>query len=43
MTKVDVKKQLYGVYNFYVIQLIRDNLKGIYVLWTRWGRIFEQG
>lgn len=42
-TKVDVKKYWYGVANFYVIQLLFDKVKHIYILWTRWGRIGDVG
>eukprot|EP00351_Strombidinopsis_sp_SopsisLIS2011_P004249 CAMPEP_0116872702 /NCGR_PEP_ID=MMETSP0463-20121206/3529_1 /TAXON_ID=181622 /ORGANISM="Strombidinopsis sp, Strain SopsisLIS2011" /LENGTH=40 /DNA_ID= /DNA_START= /DNA_END= /DNA_ORIENTATION= len=39
MIKVDVKASFYGVYVFYVLQLIYDKVKNMYVLFTRWGRI----
>ncbi|CDW76924.1 nad(+) adp-ribosyltransferase-3 [Stylonychia lemnae] len=43
LTKIDVKKQFYGICNFYVIQILRDKVKQIYILWTRWGRIGDTG
>ena len=39
LIKVDVKASYYGVNGFYVIQLLRDIAKDLYILWTRWGRI----
>ncbi len=39
MTKFDVKKGYYGVANFYVVQLLFDEVKNIYILFTRWGRV----
>lgn len=43
LIKVDVKAQFYGLYVFYVIQLIYDKVKDIYILFTRWGRIGSIG
>ena len=43
MSKVDVKRQFYGVANFYVIQVIFDKVKNIFILWTRWGRLGDMG
>jgi predicted DNA-binding WGR domain protein len=38
MKKVDVKKYYYGLDNFYVLQMLRDDVKSLYIIWTRWGR-----
>lgn len=43
LIKVDVKASFYGVYVFYVLQLIYDKVKNMYVLFTRWGRIGQVG
>lgn len=43
MVKIDAKKYYYGECNFYVIQLLFDKVKNIYILWTRWGRIGSEG
>eukprot|EP00743_Colponemidia_sp_Colp-15_P005554 GILK01005975.1.p1 GENE.GILK01005975.1~~GILK01005975.1.p1 ORF type:complete len:563 (+),score=114.38 GILK01005975.1:1076-2764(+) len=43
MTKVDVSKGAYGENMFYKMQVIRDVRKDLYILWTRWGRIGDQG
>eukprot|EP00397_Hematodinium_sp_SG-2012_P000188 GEMP01000188.1.p1 GENE.GEMP01000188.1~~GEMP01000188.1.p1 ORF type:complete len:2470 (+),score=540.92 GEMP01000188.1:61-7470(+) len=41
--KVDVKRGSYGENNFYQMQLIREKYKDLYVIFTRWGRIGDQG
>lgn len=43
LIKVDVKKTFYGIHVFYVMQLIYDKVKDMYVLFTRWGRIGSIG
>ena len=43
MKKVDLKKYYYGLDNFYVIQLLKDEVKDLYILWTRWGRTGTDG
>jgi hypothetical protein len=43
MVKIDVKKQFFGVSNFYTMQILFDRVKQIYILWTRWGRIGSEG
>ncbi|RUS75226.1 hypothetical protein EGW08_017016, partial [Elysia chlorotica] len=43
MTKVDVKRGEWGLYNFYQIQLVYEPNKDLYILFTRWGRISEDG
>ncbi|GFR62300.1 poly [ADP-ribose] polymerase [Elysia marginata] len=43
MTKVDVKRGNWGLYNFYQIQLVYQPAKNLYILFTRWGRIGDDG
>lgn len=43
MKKVDIKKYYYGLDNFYVLQILRDEVKKLYILWTRWGRSGSEG
>lgn len=50
LTKTDVSYGLYGIHNFYKIQLIthsytneEDKQQQVCVLFTRWGRIGDQG
>lgn len=43
MVKVDIKKYYYGLNNFYVIQILKDDAKDLYIVWTRWGRIGSRG
>jgi len=43
MIKVDVKASYYGLNAFYVIQLLHDKAKDLFILWTRWGRIGDFG
>lgn len=43
MKKVDIKKYYYGLDNFYVLQLLYDSVKNIYIVWTRWGRSGTDG
>ena len=43
MIKVDVKAQYYGINGFYLMQLLHDQSKDLYILWTRWGRIGDFG
>jgi hypothetical protein len=38
MKKVDIKNFYYGFDNFYVIQLLKDEVKNVFIVWTRWGR-----
>lgn len=38
MKKVDIKRYYYGEDSFYVMQLMFDEVKKVYILWTRWGR-----
>lgn len=43
LIKIDVKASFYGLNVFYIMQLLFDKAKGIYILWTRWGRIGDFG
>ena len=38
MKKVDIKKYYYVLDNFYVLQILWDEVKKLYIVWTRWGR-----
>lgn len=39
MTKVDIGFSCWGMYNFYRMQIWKDDHKELYVLFTNWGRI----
>ena len=43
LTKVDLKNGIYGDYVFYKMQLLHDEVRDLYVVFTRWGRIGEPG
>ena len=43
LIKVDLKNGLYGDYVFYKMQLLYDTNRDLYVVFTRWGRIGEDG
>jgi len=43
MTKIDIKFGPYGGYVFYRMQLLKDVNRNVIVLFTRWGRIGEEG
>ena len=43
LTKVDLKNGIYGDYVFYKIQLLHDSVRDLYVVFTRYGRIGEDG
>lgn len=43
MIKVDLKNGIYGDYVFYKLQLLYDTNRDLYVVFTRWGRIGEDG
>ncbi|XP_071081128.1 poly [ADP-ribose] polymerase tankyrase-like [Haliotis cracherodii] len=43
LSKVDVSYGSYGMYNFYKMQLVYQKGKDIYMLFTRWGRIGDEG
>eukprot|EP01125_Pyxidicula_operculata_P008837 TRINITY_DN292_c0_g1_i1.p1 TRINITY_DN292_c0_g1~~TRINITY_DN292_c0_g1_i1.p1 ORF type:complete len:2964 (-),score=944.30 TRINITY_DN292_c0_g1_i1:25-8748(-) len=43
MTKTDVKYGHYGSNNFYIMQVVREKVKDMYLLFNRWGRIGDEG
>lgn len=44
LTKVDISYGFYGLYNFYKMQLVKqDRGKELIVLFTRWGRVGDEG
>jgi hypothetical protein len=43
LTKVDLKNGIYGDYVFYKMQLLYDTNRDLYVVFTRYGRIGENG
>ncbi|KAJ0395868.1 hypothetical protein ATCC90586_001220 [Pythium insidiosum] len=43
LTKVDVKNGPYGSNVFYRCQIVHDQIQDIYVVFTNWGRIGEEG
>jgi ankyrin repeat protein/predicted DNA-binding WGR domain protein len=43
LTKVDVDYGIFGRNNFYVMQVIHDKLKDLFILWNKWGRIGTVG
>lgn len=43
MTKVKIDNGPFGEFMFYKMQIIEDKGKDVYILWTRWGRIGEDG
>eukprot|EP01113_Clastostelium_recurvatum_P021438 TRINITY_DN2540_c0_g1_i2.p1 TRINITY_DN2540_c0_g1~~TRINITY_DN2540_c0_g1_i2.p1 ORF type:complete len:2019 (-),score=594.67 TRINITY_DN2540_c0_g1_i2:668-6724(-) len=43
LTEVNVKHGTYGKNNFYKMQVIRDTVKDMFILWTRWGRVGDDG
>ena len=43
LTKVDLKNGIYGDYVFYKIQMLYDSIRELYIVFTRWGRIGEDG
>lgn len=43
MCRVDVAHGPYSAYLFYRMQLLEDTNRGVYVVYTRWGRIGEDG
>ena len=43
LTKVDLKNGPYGCYVFYRMQLLHDTVRELYVVFTRYGRIGEDG
>ncbi|XP_038075210.1 poly [ADP-ribose] polymerase tankyrase-like [Patiria miniata] len=43
LTKVDVKYGNYGMNNYYIMQIIHQTGKDMMLLFTRWGRIGDEG
>ena len=43
MCKIDVKRFFFGEANYYKIQLLHNTAQDIYIVWTRWGRIGDDG
>ena len=43
LTKVDLKNGIYGDYVFYKMQMLFDSVRELYIVFTRWGRIGEDG
>lgn len=43
LTKVDVRNGRFGLNVFYRMQLVHDEIQGLFVLFTNWGRIGESG
>ena len=43
MTKVDLKNGLYSENVFYKMQILHEKVRGVFILFTRWGRIGEEG
>lgn len=44
LSKIDVRNTLlYDTFNFYKMQIIHHKAKGIYILFTKWGRIGDEG
>lgn len=43
LTKVDVKNGRFGLNVFYRLQLVQDEIQGLFIVFTNWGRIGETG
>jgi len=43
LTKVDLEYGIYGLYNFYKMQIVQHKGKDLILLFTRWGRIGDIG
>lgn len=43
LTKVDLKNGIYGDFVFYKMQLLHDSVRDLYIVFTRYGRIGEDG
>ncbi|TMW68079.1 hypothetical protein Poli38472_007751 [Pythium oligandrum] len=43
LTKVDVKNGRFGLNVFYKCQIVHDQIQDLYVVFTNWGRIGEEG
>ena len=43
LSKVDVSYGVWGMYNFYKMQVVYQKAQDLYILFTRWGRIGSNG
>lgn len=43
MVKINVHRFIFGEAIFYKMQLLQDKITKIYILWTRWGRLGDDG
>lgn len=43
LSKVDVTCGVWGLYNFYKLQIVQHTAKKLFILFTRWGRIGDRG
>ena len=43
MIKVDIKYGYYSGNTFYKMQLVRDKIRDVYIVFTRWGRVGDVG
>ena len=43
MVKVDISKGFYSGNTFYKMQILREKVRDIYVLFTKWGRVGDDG
>ena len=43
MIKVDIKKGFFSANVFYKMQIVREQIRDVYVLFTRWGRVGSEG
>ncbi|GFR67750.1 poly [ADP-ribose] polymerase [Elysia marginata] len=43
LSKVDVTCGVWGMYNFYKLQIVQHTAKKLFILFTRWGRIGDRG
>jgi len=43
MTCTEVNAGYWGKHSFYKMSVFVNNLQGLYILWTRWGRVGEDG
>lgn len=43
LSKIEVRRLLRDMYNFYKMQIVHHKVKDIYILFTKWGRIGDEG
>jgi hypothetical protein len=43
LAKVDVTRFFFGQAMFYKMQLLYNKVQGIFIVWTRWGRLGDTG